>query len=160
MYNEIKKIFSVTEYVEGFPKRDIGGFAEPLSCFNDVDSAMSGLDELEGEHTQVPDSPTRYNSSPESDTAESRNVLVTPRATKIRGRVPKTQTRTAPSVLPKKILTKGGDNPDSVAWFKGEYSNPKASVTKHYPSEFASDPRKLELINMMDISECDDSTRA
>ena len=176
VYNEAKQKFSVTKYVEEFRKQDVGRFTEPLSQFNYVDNAMSGFDELKNERLQVPDSPTRYNSSPESDSAEFRDVQVNPRDTKSRRRAPEAQTRVIPSVLPKRILTQRNEktnskventsppstsiNSDSVAWLKGEYSNPKTSVAKRYPSEFTSDPRKLELINIIDTPESDDSSRA
>ena len=176
MYNETTKIFSVTQYVEELPKRDIGGFTEPLSFFNDADSAMSGLDELENEHVHAPDSPDRYNSSPEPDRGAFRDMQVNSGVTKSRSHVRKSQTSVTPGVLPKRILTKENAkmsprvdcispsskpmNPDSVAWLKGEYSNPKTSVAKHYPSEFASDPRKLEIINIMDAPESDDLSKA
>ena len=176
IYNETTKIFNVTQYVEEFPKRDIGGCIEPLSFLNDTDSAMSGLDELENDHAHAPDSPDRYNSSPEPEKGEFRDMQDNSGITKSRSRVRKSQARVTPGLLPKQILTKGNTkaspraeytspsskpiNPDSVAWLKGEYSNPKTSVAKHYPSEFASDPRKLEFINIMDAPESDDPTKA
>ena len=176
MYNETQNLFTVTPFVEEFPKRDIGGFTGHLSYSKDADSAMSGLDEPENEHVQIPDSPIRYNSSPESEMVEPRDIQANTGTTKSKIRAPKTQSRATPGVQPRKILTKDNArtspkvdnnspppttiNPDSVFWVKGEYTNPKMSAAKHYPNDFASDPRKLEFINIMDLPECDDSTRA
>lgn len=144
----------MTQYANELPKHDIGEIARSLP--RSTDHAMSGIDDSEDVNLLDTDHPTKQH-----DETLGTNGNATP----------PTPQKNSPPWTPKKILTKDDVempdrlnlkfethsspprpvHPDTDAWLKGEYHESKMSLPKPGPDKYASDPRKLEIIEFPDV---------
>jgi hypothetical protein len=166
-YDPSSNSFTVTQHVKDLPPRDISQSGHLASSRDDADSVMSGLDEGEDEDASMP--------MPDSPPAKREPSLDLPGSDLDLGlsrkeSPPKPSLAKSSAFAPKKILTKDDSvmsspprtsiNADSEEWLKG--SNYKQELMPQKPGldRYLSDPRELEVINVLDVGSGDDSTKA
>ena len=182
-YDPSSSSFTVTQHVKNLPPRDISQPGYTASSLNEIDSVMSGFDEEEDASIQIPDSPPTRR-EPSLDLPGS-DIDLDPSAKASResgGREPaqKPILAKSPTFSPKKILTKDDTDIMDTTIIKQEVTNspPRKSIDAdsddylriHYKQEltpqktsldrYLSDPRELEVINVLDVASGDDSTKA
>jgi len=178
-YEQDSHTFVVTQYVKDFPPpQDIIQAAQPTSPMDDRDSIMSGIEEDEDTSLQIPDSPPirQETSIGSSKSASKRSSTPNEHNTATR----KVNPAKRYSVTPRKILTKedvkmadfadlkheSSDspplksiNPDSEEWLKREDYSKRVSPQKTDTDHYASDPRKLDIVTVLDVSDGKDPAK-
>jgi len=164
-YDPSSSSFTVTQHVRDLPPRDINQPGHFRSSLDDVDSVMSGLDYEEDTSIPIPDSPPAKR-EPSLDLPGSDLDLGPSR----KEPPPKPNLPKSSVFAPKKILTKDDSatkspprksiNADSEEWLKGSHYKQELMPQKPGLDRYLSDPRELEVINVLDVASGDDSTKA
>ncbi|MCJ1395728.1 hypothetical protein MMC18_008614 [Xylographa bjoerkii] len=177
-YEETSHTFMVTQYVKDFPPRDIIQGTQSTSAMNDPDSLMSGIDDDEDGSLQIPDSPPARQETSIDSPESVMKLPSTPNVDKKSAR--KITAAKSYSITPRKILTKDdvrmtdstdvkhetldsppfiSTNPDSEEWLKREESTKKVSLRKTDSDFYASDPHKLDIVGVLDVSDGTDPAK-
>lgn len=177
-YDEYTQTFTETQYVKDFPPPDTAVQEHFNTPQDDQDSIMSGIEDDENVSLHMPDSPpTRQESPVEFPSPETQLRLssdIRPKSSR-RPNVARPHT-----ITPRKILTKEDVrladhkpskhevlsplslrpvNVDSEEWLKREDLSKKAQRRKIETDPWASDPRKLDIVDVLDMSDGRDSTK-
>ncbi|MCJ1473953.1 hypothetical protein MMC13_002609 [Lambiella insularis] len=178
VYEEDTRAFVTTPYVRDFPLQDIA--QEQLSTVSpkDQDSIMEGFDDEDNTSFNVPDSPPARRES-SFDLPRSQPNFRSTQKEEIRSKR-KPNNPNPRAFTPKKILTKDDvtmtdstnlkyeapsppefqtTNADSEEWLKGENPARKMSPRKADLDQFDSKPQKLDMVNVLDVSDGKDSTK-
>jgi len=166
LYDESSKTFIVSDYAKGLPRSELRRSMQPTASFPDRDSIMSGIDQEDVSHLNA-------------DTAcikEERAVKSLKSGSQPPSKVNSSKPR---DVVPLKILTKEDikmsdvdvvkreftdssplkpDNVDSIEWLKGEDKS-RLLAPQKLENTYPSDPRKLQIINLLDTPDGKDSTK-
>ena len=177
-YEHDSHTFVVTQYVRDFPPQEIIQATRPTASTMNLDSTMSGIQDDEDTSLHIPDSPPPRPETFSDFSKSTSKPLSAPyehnRATK------KVNPTKSYSVTPRKILTKEdvkmtdstilqhgspnyppskAINPDSQEWLKRESSDKGLSPQKADTDYYASDPRKLDTVTVLDVADGQDPAK-
>ncbi|MCJ1286474.1 hypothetical protein MMC26_005820 [Xylographa opegraphella] len=177
-YEQDSHTFVVSQYVKDFPPQESIQTTQSATPVTSQDSAMSGVQDDEDTSLHIPDSPPlRREASSEFSKSTSKPLSATNEHNRATKKVTPVKSY---SITQRKILTKEDVkmtdsttlkhespmspffqylNPDSEEWLKREDPDKRLSPQKADADFYASDPRKLDIVTVVDVPEGQDPAK-
>ena len=175
-YEQDSHAFVVSQHVKDFPTQEPIPITQPTAPITNPESIMSATQDDEDTSPHIPDSPLpRRETYRDSSKPASKPLTATSEHNRAAKKVnPKS------SVTPRKILTKEDTkmtdstilkqesfnslplkpiNPDSEEWLKRDDSDKRPYPQKADTDYYASDPRKLDIITVLDVADDQDPAK-